>query len=204
MQRFRFSIKSLIGFIVICAVALAALKESNDWWEKGTFTVMVLVLLTAALLAIHRSGVRRGFWVGFALFGSVYLGLSLIPPVESRLVTSPALGYLHSKLPGQDLQNIELMISTGGPGTSTVQNATIAFRPSGNPLAAVNNGSVRVWNVTNGKLVVGWGGSVENFVKIGHTWIALLLAWFGGMLSRRLARVLVTAERPAELADSEP
>ncbi len=204
MQRIRFSIGSLIGFIVICGIAFAALKESNDWWEKGTFTLMVLVLLTSALLAVHRSGARRGFWVGFALFGSVYLGLSLIPAVESRLVTSQGLGYLHSKLPGQDLQSIELAIATSNLGTSSVQNATIAFSPSGNQLAAGSNGSVRVWNLKSGKLIIGWGGSIENFVKIGHTWIALLLAWLGGKLSRRLARVSITAERPAELAGSEP
>jgi hypothetical protein len=204
MQRIRFSIGSLIGFIVICGVAFAALKESNDWWEKGTFTLMVVVLLTSVLLAVHRTGARRSFWVGFALFGSVYLGLSLVSPVESRLVTSPALGYVYSKLPGQASQDIVLTLAPTGSGTQVMQNATIAFSPSGNQLAAGSNGSIHYWNFNKGAVLPGWGSSMENFVKIGHTWIALMLAWFGGMLSRRLARASVSAERPAELAGSEP
>ena len=39
--------------------------------------------------------------MGFALFGSGYLGLSLIPSIESRLITSKALTYLDSKVPGR-------------------------------------------------------------------------------------------------------
>ncbi len=74
MQRLRFHIGSLLGFILFCGVAFAALRESTDWWEKGTFTLLVLVLLVAVLLAIHRSGASRAFWLGFALFGLAYLG----------------------------------------------------------------------------------------------------------------------------------
>jgi hypothetical protein len=192
MKRFRFSIASLIGFILICGVAFAALKESNDWWEKGTFTLLVLVLLVAVLLAIHRGGVRRAFWIGFVLFGFVYLLLSVIPPVESRLISSQALGYLYSKLPGQSGQNIVLTVTTSGPGAPTLQNGTIAFNSSGTQLATTNNGSVRRWNVTTAQPLNWWGGTPENFVKIGHSFTAVLLAWLGGILSRRLSRVSIT------------
>ena len=204
MKRFRFSIASLIRFTLICGVAFAALKESNDWWEKGTFTLVVLALLSAVLLAIHRDGARRAFWIGFALFGLVYLSLSLIPPVESRLISSQALGYVYSKLPGQNAPNIVLTITTPGATAANSQNATIAFNSTGTQLATMNNGSVRVWNAATGKPLSWWGGSPENFVKIGHTFIALLLAWLGGILSRRLGRASVTAAMPDPIADSQP
>ena len=39
--------------------------------------------------------------MGFALFGWAYLGLSLVPSIESRLITTKALAYLDSKVPGR-------------------------------------------------------------------------------------------------------
>ena len=188
MRRFRFSIGSLIGFILICGVAVAALKESSDWWEKGTFSVTLLILLTSVLLAIHRAGAPRQFWLGFALFGSVYLGLSLIPPIESRLVTSGALSFLHSKLPGQAPDTLVLTVSTSGSVNSAQQNGTLVVTSNGAQLAAGGKGSIRLWSAATGKLLAGWGESGENFVKIGHCLVALSLGWFGGMISRRLAR----------------
>ncbi len=191
MPRFRFTIGSLIGFVVICAVAFAALKESSDWWERGTFTLTLLVLLTSVLLASHRTGARRAYWLGFALFGCVYLGLSLIPPVESRLVTSPGLAYLYSKLPGQSPQRFVLRLTTtaGGNVNQPIQSATLSNTFPQN--TASSPVSLQFWDslaLVNSTVLTGSGSSPENFVKIGHSLVALLLAWFGGILSRRLSR----------------
>ena len=188
MRRFRFTIGSLIGFVVICGVAFAALKESSDWWERGTFTLTLLVLLTSVLLASHCTGERRGFWLGFALFGCVYLGLSLIPPVESRLVTSPGFAYLYSKLPGQAPQSFVVTL-TGGPNVlQPIQSDTLTLSNSNIQVTAVAPTALTPLTVFKSNLVIGSGGSSENFVKIGHSLTALLLAWFGGILSRRLSR----------------
>ena len=200
MRWFRFKIRSIIGFIVICGVALAALKESTDLWEKGVFSVTLLILLVAALFAIHRRGASRAFWLGFALFGSVYLGLSLIPAVEARLVSSQGLAYLHSRLPGQALETYAFTVSTMGSGSSNTQLSTLALSPSGSQLATgSSNGSVQVWDLSNANFPATWGGAPENFVRIGHTLFALLLAWIGGIVSRRLAGV--KAERDGVTLD---
>ena len=60
---------------------------------------MLGVLLVSILLAVHRTEKRRAFWLGFALFGAAYLGLSLVPPIESRLITTKALAFIDSKVP---------------------------------------------------------------------------------------------------------
>jgi len=62
--------------------------------------------------------------------------------------------------------------------------ASLCLRPS-------NKGVVGLWGET-GKLLGGWIGTTENFVRIGHTLFALLAGWFGGQLSRRIWR----ASRP--------
>jgi hypothetical protein len=185
MRRFRSHVGSLIGFILICGIAFAALRESTDWWEKGTFTLIVLVLLGPVLLAIHRTGARRAFWLGFSLFGFVYLSLSSIPPVESRLVTSKVLGFVYPPIPGM---NIPLVGPTNGSGSQGLLRDTIALSATGTQLGAWSNGSIWTWDAATGTHFAWSRGTPANFVKIGHTFIALLLAWLGGILSRRLFR----------------
>ena len=103
MRRLRFNIASLLGVILVLGVGFAALRESNDLWESGVFTLTLAALLISILLAVHRTESRRAFWIGFALFGWIYLGLSLVPSIESRLITTKALAYLDSKVPGRSL-----------------------------------------------------------------------------------------------------
>ena len=47
--------------------------------------------------------------------------------------------------------------------------------------------SVRFRSDGKGKFTVTFRDSRQNFIKIGHALIALLLAWLGGLVSRRLA-----------------
>jgi hypothetical protein len=94
MRRLRFNIASLLCVILILGVGFAALRESSDLWESGVFTRTLAALLISILLAVHRTDSRRAFWLGFALFGWTYLGLSLVPSTESRLMTTKALATL--------------------------------------------------------------------------------------------------------------
>jgi hypothetical protein len=43
-----------------------------------------------------------------------------------------------------------------------------------------------------------WAGTAETFIGIGHSLVALLAAWLGGVLSRRLGRVSVAPEVQSE------
>jgi hypothetical protein len=189
MRWFRFNIAGLIMFILICGVAFAALKESSDLWEHGVFSATLLALVTAVLLAIHRTGERRAFWLGFALVGGCYLGFSVIPPIGSRLVSSRGLSYLHSKLPGQRPSTFTLTVTSSGTSALATPAQPVTLSVNG-------NSSARIWTLNSGNLLTAWGSSTENFVKIGHSLLALLLAWLGGLLSRRLSR----PSQPTEVA----
>ena len=94
MRHIRFSITSMLVIVLFVAVGFAALRESSDLWESGVFTRTLAALLISILLAVHRTDSRRAFWLGFALFGWTYLGLSLVPSTESRLMTTKALATL--------------------------------------------------------------------------------------------------------------
>ena len=186
MRRFRFHLGTLVILVLVLGVGFAALRESNEIWDSITFSVTLGVLLTSILLAIHRTEKRRAFWLGFALFGWAYLGLSLVPSIESRLITTKALAFVDSKVPRSipagfayaDFDNdgkMDLYVVNNsqpnalylskGNGTFQDVTATIGLNSAGLSLT----GSI---------------GTTENFVRIGHSLLALIAALVGGYLSR--------------------
>jgi hypothetical protein len=88
------------------------------------------------------------------------------------------------------------MIALAGTGSGSPSNQAqgIAFTAVGNQLATSRQGVVRVWDAGTGRFLGGWSGSTENFVRIGHSFFALLAGWFGGTLSRRLYRASRSSE----------
>jgi hypothetical protein len=188
MRRLRFRIGTLLILIIVLGVGFAALRESNDIWDSGVFTLALAALLVSILLAMHRSEARRAFWIGFALFGAAYLGLSLVPSINSRLITTKALASLDSKLPGRSLGFFTIHFNGTGSGAPGNEVQSVAFTVDGRQLATSSQGQVRLWDVATGRLLAGWGGTTENFVRIGHSLFALMAGWSGGLLSRRLWR----------------
>lgn len=185
MRRIRFSIASLLALVFVVALAIAALRAATVAWDIGIFGLTLLVLVSAILLAIHRPDRKRAFWLGFALFGWVYLGASLVPPIESRLPTSKALAWLDSKVPGR-ARTFAITLSGGGNPVRVRAAQALAFSPQGQTLAANVQGNVMIWDTVSGRLLAGPNGNTEDFLRIGHSWLALLGAFLGGHLSRYL------------------
>jgi hypothetical protein len=185
MRRFRFHIGSLLILVLLLGVGFAALREANDLWDGIVLSSAIGVLLVSVLLVVHRRAERRAFWLGFALFGWAYLGLIAIPAIEPRLLTTRALAYLDSKVPGRP--SVFTGQAWGGPVNSPGQAvATVAFSPQGTYVTGTTNtGGFRVWSA-NGSLLWAGRGNTESFIRIGHSLFALILAWLGGGLSRSL------------------
>jgi hypothetical protein len=198
MNRIRFNISKLVVLILALAIGFAALRESNDLWASGLFTLTVGVLLTTILLVVHRSDARRVFWIGFALFGWGYLALSLVPSIESRLTTTKALAYLDSKVPRTpSFLNVRLTFSS--PGARRNQLRSVRLGPDGNQLTTTNQGQLTIWDVADSNMLIGWPGTTENFIRIGHSLLTLLAAWFGGQVSRRLWRASRASQELVEI-----
>jgi hypothetical protein len=202
MPKLRFNIASLLVVILVLGVGFAALRESSDLWESGVLTLMIGILLISILLAVHRTESKRAFWLGFALFGWAYMGLTFMPSIESRLITTKALHYLDSKVPGRAMVIYTTINMGTGSGTGNKQVYSLAVTAGGTQLATSGQGQVRLWNAATGKLLGGWGGTTENFVRIGHSLFVLLVGWFGGQLSRRLCRTSRSSE-PSTVVDVE-
>jgi hypothetical protein len=181
MKRFRFHIGTLVIFVLILGVGLAALRESNETWDRSVFSITLGMLLISILLTVHRTEKRRAFWLGFALFGSVYLGLSLIPSIESRLITSRGLAYLGSKVPRSSPAGAGFVYfdydNDGSMDLYVVNNSqrSALYRNKGN--------AGWVLDVVAAGLA-GSSGTTENFVRIGHSLLVLIGAFLGGRFSR--------------------
>jgi hypothetical protein len=185
MRRFRFHIGGILILVLLLGVGFAALREADDIWDSMVLSATAGVLLVSVLLLIHRKAEKRAFWAGFALLGWGYVGLTLLPSVEPRLLTTKALAFLDSKVPGRPA--VITGQAWGGAGTASPPPNYIAFSPQGNLVAGTTTStSIRVWNVSTGNLLGSGSGTTENFLRIGHSLLALIVAWLGGKLSRRL------------------
>ena len=200
MRRFRFHIGTLVILVLLLALGLAALRESNEIWASSTFSITLVMLSISILLAIHRANKRRAFWLGFALFGWSYLGLSLVPSIEPRLITTKALRYLDSKVTRSiaaglvyfDYDNdgsMDLYVVNNSQTNALFLNKSngtfenVAAVAGSNP---VGNQAWSLWKSLVGTPLNGSNGTTENFMRIGHSLIALIAASLGGYISRRL------------------
>jgi hypothetical protein len=185
MRKFRFNIASLLAAILVLGVGFAGLRESSELWDSGLFTLTIGVLLVSILLAVHQTHKRRAFWLGFALSGSAYLALALMPSIGSRLITTKALAFVDSKLPGRPIEIDTLINGVIGSGMDPNQ---VALTVSEIQSAVAAQGQVRVWNGATGTPLGGWSGTTQNFIRIGHSLVALLAGLLGAQLSYRLYR----------------
>jgi hypothetical protein len=97
-----FTILSLMGYVVILAVGLAALRNANAYWAGAVLAVTLILFLTAVLGAIYSSGQARAGWLGFSIFGFAYLSAtcsSLLPGrISAQLPTSELIYYVHEQV----------------------------------------------------------------------------------------------------------
>lgn len=75
----RFSLRWLFGSISFIAIGCGLLIYARPLTAYTCFAATLLVLFSAIPLSVYRSGARRAFWFGFALFGLGYLGLMCGP-----------------------------------------------------------------------------------------------------------------------------
>jgi hypothetical protein len=79
MARPRVTIAGLMAVVLYAALSFAALANASAVWADTTYTIAILTVSTALLGAIVRKGPNRVPWVGFAVFGWIYVLIDLLP-----------------------------------------------------------------------------------------------------------------------------
>jgi hypothetical protein len=99
---FRFSLRSLIGFVAAIAAGCGALVYASPWVAMAASLLTILLLLLSILGAIEGKLFGRVFWRGFAICGWAYFLLTVLPTREEwTLPTTPALFDLAEECPAQ-------------------------------------------------------------------------------------------------------
>jgi len=87
--QWRFTLKHLLLTIALVAVGLVALRNASAPWIGALFGIASFVLATAVLLVVFRRGPRQAYWIGFAMFGWLYMALLIGGDFVSREAETP-------------------------------------------------------------------------------------------------------------------
>ena len=79
----RFSVASLLGWVVVVAVVVGSLKYPTPLGTDALRAVLFVWLMTAVVGSIVSRGPARPGWIGFAVFGGAYALLSFLIKPES-------------------------------------------------------------------------------------------------------------------------
>jgi hypothetical protein len=202
MNRMRFSIASLLVWVALLGVGIAALRSGSPLWANALFSLAIGMLTLAILAAVYRKGRRRAFWVGFASCGWVYLILSLGPDHESLtspfLITTAILDLLYSKVIPPP--TVAPAGPGNGPGPAAMAQPGRWMRLgvlktggfSGPMIPVPPRDAWAAWTETDretgsGTTIGGLSFAIPDaFRRIGHSLFCLLAALSGGMITRYL------------------
>jgi hypothetical protein len=98
----RFSVRSLMAFVVVLAGFLGALRSADDVSAGATVLVAFAAVATAVMGGLTLRGAERYGWAGFAVFGGGYLAIALGPGLSDTfrplLCTTALLDYVQSQV----------------------------------------------------------------------------------------------------------
>ena len=103
----RFSLRSLMLFIVLVAIELTALRNANLVWARVTAMFTIALIGLAVLWAALRRGRERAWWTGFALAAAAYVAVCL-GPAWPRLLTTHLLERIHAKVVESKVVSFEM------------------------------------------------------------------------------------------------
>ena len=187
----RFSIQSLMAFIVVSAIGLAALRNANDLWSG----MMLLIALAAVGVAVMGTVILRGeercWWAGFAFFGGGYFVLAFVPGLSDafrpHLGTTHLLSKAHAQLsqvgPEEEDDLANLIAERMELRTQMIKVQRMARGGNDPAVAAVRRALAKIdAKIASIKSGSPWGDP-SNFQRVGHALFALLAGLVGGAVA---------------------
>jgi hypothetical protein len=192
----RVSVRSLMRFILLSAIGLAALRSPSELWA-GLMLLLALAALGIAVLgATILRGPERVWWAGFGFFTGGYLILAFAPwlsdSIRPKLGTSQLLSHLYQRMvPSSELTLegfIDLRTERMKAATKLAQHETLLRenqasqgirRGSGDALGKrLRDDLVRL-----DQRLATTPVSFAQFERGGHSWFALVAGLLGATVA---------------------
>jgi hypothetical protein len=166
----RISLRSALVSVAVVALAIVSLRYASARWEAIILSFTAIVFFAMVIVALVGRGARQAFAIGMAVVMAGYLAVKLLEPrPTSRHVGLPTT-YLLVRL--QSLSgDIRYFDSRTGREVE-------GYNPAAGVAARTGLGVPTVYASTVPLL--------ENFLRVGHCWWALLLGYVGGVFGRQV------------------
>jgi hypothetical protein len=165
----RISLRQLLLLVAAIALALVSLKYASPLWQAIVGLVVLLAFFTAGIRAIVDRGPRQAFGMAMAIVMLSY-GLLFVEwlGVAQQLPTNLLLIYAHN------LVNKDHWVK---PHSGEIV-------PQGDVGSITWNTSTQAYNLNGVTVELQYYPPVDEFVRIGHYWWALLLGYLGGCFAQ--------------------
>ncbi len=170
-----YSILSLMKFVVGLAIAITAIRSTDDHWAAGVLIGTFLLMSTAVMGVVYGRGQSRAGWLGFLLFGGFYLGVSICASddMSSKLPTARFLSYAHARVRSAEGLRSKLVFQIVDPATGVMSYDE----------AGIRSDASQAW-----KVMFPGAANFSAFKTIGHCLVAVLLGLVGAIIAQRFER----------------
>ncbi len=180
----RFSIRTLMGFVLVSAVGLAALRSATELWAQMMLMTSLFAVGVAVVGASLMRGRERAWWLGFAVFAGGYLTLSVGPlvgdPFRQQLVTTHWIGRLRNLMFASNAEYLSLEKQEIEAELAKLRAVTPKFKYDPVVASLTNNLRAIQTQLTANKNA---GLRYDDFQRIGHCLFALLAGLVGGTVA---------------------
>jgi hypothetical protein len=170
----------LLAATALVALGCLALLKSTPLLAAAMMGAVALTLVAAVVLTLYRSGDRRAFWAGFAIFGWSYLLICYGPVFTENYSPFGSGRMVTARLATALYDRIHVTTRLQQP---TMQNATTAV--AGDPFAAPPASPPPAAPIM---VQVATGPDRVDFLNVAHSLWAALIACGGGCFAAWASR----------------
>jgi hypothetical protein len=195
----RFTILGLMGLILGVAVAVAALRNADDYWAGGFLLGTALLIGVATLDAFYHSGRRRANRLGFVVFAGGYFTLAFLGLSDQKLAKLPTswlLSYVHQQVAPPQAFALAYSVAppVQGPARIRTANSVAVTRKIATTSTTTPSILTQPYNVTSAStrepsttwtVLFPGAANFDAFSAVGHCLFALAAGALGIVIARR-------------------
>jgi hypothetical protein len=148
-----------MGPVLGLAVAIAALRNADDYWAGGLMLATALLIGVAALSAVFHSGRPSAGRLGFAVFAGGYFALAFLGLSDQNLAKLPTtwlLTYVHQRVAPPTFVATLVGTGTGQTGQGTVLSSNATPGPLAYTVTPTTTSRFAVTSVSSGGATARW------------------------------------------------